>query len=98
MTIRNILREICDDFDTLESSWNSILIKAVKRKLGLNEKLPLKCWPCKWNDRCGDKVCQPIYNEDRSNIIWNYICNYESDLYYEGSNGLTYEDKRNKIK
>jgi hypothetical protein len=49
MTIRNILREVCDDFGTLESSWDSILIKAVKRKLGLNEKLPLKCWPCKWN-------------------------------------------------
>lgn len=93
MTIRNILREVCDDFDTLESSWDNILIKAVKRKIGLKEKLPLKCWPCKWNDRCEDKVCQPIYNEDRSNIVWNYICKHESDLCYEGSNGLTYEER-----
>lgn len=93
MTIRNILREVCDDFETLEYLWERILIVAIKRKLDLNEKLPLKCWPCKWNDRCGDKVCQPIYNEDRSGII----CNYESDLYYEGSNGLTYEKElRNK--
>lgn len=84
MTIRNIISDVCDDFTTLEYGWKNILIAAIKRKLGLNEKLPLKCWTCKWNDRCGDKVCQQIYSED---MIRND----------EGINGLTYDERLNNV-
>lgn len=92
MVVRNILRDVCNDFNRLEYGWEGILISSIKRNIGLNEKLPLKCWLCKWNERCANKVCQSVYYRIRPHPVTYEFHEFDDDL-YEGSNGLTYEER-----